>query len=297
MKKLIAITATDLLQPASFKKYLAALGIIAIACYLNYYADVSLWLKKEPFHISFAWYSILFAVFFTAGIFIEKGTVYFTHKRVQLLLIAAPVLFALKVATPFYQLLPFGDGNPYQKIFQQPATWFGGLILFIGSLLFLHRFIEKQNGLYGTAKTVSLQTYFLLVLMMVPLLIWASLQTDFSAVYPKAQIVAAQLGTQAKPWHYVLFETAYASDFISIELFFRGFLIITLGKIMGRQCILPIALFYFSIHLGKPMMEAISSFFGGLILGAISYNSKSIWGGLLVHVSIALLMELFGFLF
>ena len=297
MKKLIALTATNLLQPASFQKYLAAFGIIAIACYLNYYADVSLWLIKEPFHILFAWYSILFAVFFAAGIFIEKGTTHFKYKSVQLLLIAAPVLFALKVAIPFYQLLPIAEGSSYRKIFQQPATWFGGLILFIGSLLVLHRFTEKQNGLYGTAKTVSLQTYFLLVLIMVPLLIWASMQTDFAAVYPKAQIISNELGAAAKPFHYTLFETAYAFDFISIELFFRGFLIITLGKIMGRQCILPIALFYFSIHLGKPMMEAISSFFGGLILGAISYNSKSIWGGLLVHVSIALLMELFGFLF
>jgi membrane protease YdiL (CAAX protease family) len=161
----------------------------------------------------------------------------------------------------------------------------------------MHRLTEKGNGLYGIKKTVSLTTYFLLVVLMLPLLIWASLQTDFAAVYPKAQVLGAQLGTDAKPFHYLLFETAYASDFISIELFFRGFLIITLGKVMGKQCLLPIALFYFSIHLGKPMMEAISSFFGGLILGAISYNSKSIWGGLLVHVSIALLMELFGFLF
>jgi len=31
-------------------------------------------------------------------------------------------------------------------------------------------------------------------------------------------------------------------------------------------------------------------------LGTISYRSKSIWGGWLVHVSIALLMELFGYL-
>lgn len=297
MKKLIALTATDLLQPSSFKKYLASLCIIAVACFINYYGGISFWLKHEPFLYSLSWYSILFAVFFAAGILIEGGTGFFRYKRVQLLLIAAPVLFALKVATPFYQLLPFARGSAYQNTFQQPATWLGGLFLFTGALLLLYRFTEKQNGLYGTAKTASLQTYFLLVLMMVPLLIWASLQTDFTAVYPKAQIISTQLGAAAKPLHYILFEAAYASDFFSIELFFRGFLIITLGKIMGRQCLLPIALFYFSIHLGKPMMEAISSFFGGLILGAISYNSKSIWGGLLVHVSIALLMELFGFLF
>ncbi len=297
MKKLIALTATDLLQPASFTKYLAAFSIIALACYLNYYGGVSLWLKKESFLISCGWYSVLFTAFFAAGILIEGGTRIFSNKRIQLIVTTAAFLFALKVAIPFHRLLPFASGSAEQKIFQQPATWFGGLIVMTTALLLLHRYTEKQTGLYGTSKTASLQTYFLLVLLMIPLLIWASLQTDFAAVYPKAQIITAQLGDAAKPWHYLLFETAYASDFINIELFFRGFLIITLGKLMGRQCLLPIALFYFSIHLGKPMMEAISSFFGGLILGAISYNSKSIWGGLLVHVSIALLMELFGFLF
>lgn len=297
MKKLIALTVTDLLQTASVKKYVAALSIIVLACYLNYSGAVSLWLRKEPFLILFCWYSILFTVFFAAGILIEAGTGIFSNKRIQFILVTASLLFALKVAIPFHRLLPFAAGSAAQKTFQQPATWFGGLVVMTAALMLLHRYTEKQTGLYGTAKTASLQSYFVLILLMLPLLIWASLQPDFAAVYPKAQIITAQFGATAKPWHYLLFETAYSSDFISIELFFRGFLIITLGKLMGRQCLLPIALFYFSIHLGKPMMEAISSFFGGLILGAISYNSKSIWGGLLVHVSIALLMELFGFLF
>lgn len=164
-------------------------------------------------------------------------------------------------------------------------------------LLFIHRVLENKFDLYGRVKTQSLRIYFLLIACMLPLLLWASLQSDFSAVYPKASVVHKQLGTEATTWHYLLFETAYASDFFSIEFFFRGFLIIALSKVIGKQSILPVALFYFSIHLGKPMMEAVSSFFGGLILGSISYHSKSIWGGLLVHISIALLMELFGFIF
>ena len=132
---------------------------------------------------------------------------------------------------------------------------------------------------------------------MLPLLIWASLQHDFSLVYPKAAIVGRQLRDEANPFHYLLFETAYAADFFTIEFFFRGFLILVLSKLIGKQCLLPVALFYFSIHLGKPMMEAVSSFFGGLIVGSLSYHRKSIGGGLLVHISIALLMELFGFIF
>jgi len=34
-----------------------------------------------------------------------------------------------------------------------------------------------------------------------------------------------------------------------------------------------------------------------LILGAVSYETKSIWGGWLVHCGIAVLMEMLAFLF
>jgi hypothetical protein len=43
------------------------------------------------------------------------------------------------------------------------------------------------------------------------------------------------------------------------------------------------------------MGEAISSFFGGLLLGIISYNTKSIQGGFILHVGIAAMMEIAGF--
>ncbi len=213
------------------------------------------------------------------------------------MLSTAAMLFALKVTVPFSDLLPSGFSASTKHIFQQPASWAGGVLLMISCILFIHRLKEGHWGLYGIKKTHSLSSYTLFIVLMLPLLLWASLQTDFSAMYPRAKIIDETLGAAAKPIHYFAFETAYVADFISIELFFRGFLIAALGKLLGKQCILPIALFYFSIHLGKPMFEAISSFFGGMILGTISYYSKSIWGGWLVHVSIAMLMELFGYLF
>lgn len=297
MRKLITITAADLLQPASYKKYVACLFIIAIACAVNYYSSFALWVRNQPFSFSLCWYSLLFFFFFGTGLFIESGFRYLQNKRVQFVFAVAPVLFALKVIAPFYLLLPAGINNSYRNAFLQPMNWTGSFVLMIILLLFVHRLLENKFDLYGRVKTQSLRIYFLLIACMLPLLLWASLQNDFAAVYPKASVVHKQLGTEATSWHYLLFETAYASDFFTIEFFFRGFLIIALSKVMGRQSILPVALFYFSIHLGKPMMEAVSSFFGGLILGSISYHSKSIWGGLLVHISIALLMELFGFIF
>ncbi len=297
MRKFIATTIADLLQNFSFRKYGIALVIIFITCFSNYYSSFHLWLKGESFLFSVSWYSILFFVFLLAGIIIETGKQQLSNHALQFILIAAPVLFALKVAVPFSTLLPAELSSSFRQAFQQPASWLGGVVLMLVALFIIHRVQENRWGLYAVKKTQSLRSYFLLIILMLPLLLWASMQKDFSAVYPRAKIITETLGAEAKPWHFVLFEAAYVFDFISIEIFFRGFLIIVLGKMFGKQSILPIALFYFSIHLGKPMFEAFSSFLGGIILGTIAYRSKSIWGGWLVHVSIALLMELFGYLF
>ena len=129
-----------------------------------------------------------------------------------------------------------------------------------------------------------------MLLIMIPLIALASTQKDFLQMYPKAKFVE-QLDLPAKKWHYIFYELCYGFDFVSIEFFFRGFLILSLLKICGPHCIIPVACFYCSIHFGKPLGEAISSFWGGLLLGIISYNTQSIWGGLIVHLGIAWLME------
>ena len=296
MRKFIATTTADLIQNFSFRKYGIAFAIIFITCFINYYSNFHLWLRGDRFLFSVSWYSVLFFIFLLAGIIIETGKINFNNNSLFFILLAAPVLFALKVAVPFSKFLPAEIPASYKQAFQQPISWLGGVVLVCTALLILHRLSDGNWGLYGVKKTKSLRSYVLLIVLMIPLLLWASLQKDFSAVYPRAKIITETFATDATAWHYALFEAAYVCDFVTIELFFRGFLIIVLGKLLGKQCILPIALFYFSIHLGKPMFEAISSFFGGIILGTISYHSKSIWGGWIVHVSIALLMELFGYL-
>jgi membrane protease YdiL (CAAX protease family) len=93
-----------------------------------------------------------------------------------------------------------------------------------------------------------------------------------------------------------LFELSYGADFISIELFFRGFLILAFIKWAGKDTILPMACFYCTIHFGKPLAECISSYFGGIILGIVVYHTRSILGGLIVHLGIAWMMEVGGYI-
>src|SRR5437763_17220024 len=95
---------------------------------------------------------------------------------------------------------------------------------------------------------------------------------------------------------FVLLVLAYGSDFFSIVLFFRGFLVLAFLKWVGPAAILPMACFYCTIHFGKPLGECISSYFGGILLGIVVCNTRSIYGGLIVHLGIAWLMEIGGYI-
>ncbi|MEM6642430.1 MAG: CPBP family intramembrane glutamic endopeptidase, partial [Bacteroidota bacterium] len=97
-------------------------------------------------------------------------------------------------------------------------------------------------------------------------------------------------------WLVLIYELCYGSNFISVELIFRGFLIFSFTRTLGSYAVLPMVATYAFLHFGKPLGETISSVFGGYVLGILSYNSKSIWGGILIHLGVAWLMELFGWL-
>jgi len=125
----------------------------------------------------------------------------------------------------------------------------------------------------------------------------ASTQPDFLATYPKMKEIIPLHDGATPGWFYkLLFQLSYGSDFFSVEIFFRGFLIIGFIKWVGKDAILPMACFYCTIHFGKPLGECISSYFGGLLLGIVAYNTRSIYGGLIVHLGIAWLMELGGYI-
>lgn len=157
---------------------------------------------------------------------------------------------------------------------------------------------QPRESFYGLRlKGTDLKPYLLMILAVSPLLFWASFQPDFLRQYPSYRPLGAPQYLEVSNWVTILiYEICYGIDFISIELFFRGFLIIGIGAIIGKKAILPMVVVYSFIHFGKPMGEAISSVFGGYILGIISFYSRHIFGGLIVHLGVAWLMDLFGLL-
>ena len=141
-------------------------------------------------------------------------------------------------------------------------------------------------------KRFSVKPYLILLACMIPLIAFAGTQSDFLNTYPKVKNISFISSYVTNYWPYqLIYELSYGSDFFSIEFFFRGFLVLGFIRYAGKDAILPMAAFYCSIHFGKPLLECITSYFGGIILGVIVYRTKSIWGGLLMHLGIAWMME------
>ncbi|MEM6264734.1 MAG: CPBP family intramembrane glutamic endopeptidase [Bacteroidota bacterium] len=174
------------------------------------------------------------------------------------------------------------------------------LCVFVPLYLFWKWYEDKHKipNFYGlTVKGFEWQPYAWMMLLMVPLVVGASFNQDFSSYYPRIKLHRIE-GMELLPqWAAIgTFEFLYGADFVWTELIFRGFLVIGLAGVLGKGTVLPMASVYCARHFAKPLGESISSIFGGYILGVIALRSKNILGGVFIHMGIALLMELMAFL-
>ncbi len=218
------------------------------------------------------------------------------HVFIALVLIA-PVLFAIKM-TSFGEIQIHLDNN-WNNFLIETLYWPFRLVLMFIFLAIVKRIFLKDQPFFGFIKNdLNLRPYLLMLCFMIPLIAIASTQNDFLNTYPKYQKVIPLPESESIPGSLLLifFELCYGSDFITIEMFFRGFAVLGFIKFAGKDAILPMACFYCTIHFVKPLGECISSFFGGMLLGIVTYHTRSIIGGLTVHLGIAWLMEIGGHL-
>ena len=277
----IAVNKTQLL----FTTVLAALLI-----FFNYYFGMEKKISQSVYYYKyFAWVCI-FSIAWIIPFYKKLALV-----PVKLLLIP-PFLFALKMTLD--PLIPFSSDRSW-NIYWNHVFYWPFLLLVVGILLWLiGKYYGHDQRFFGSRlKGMDWKPYLIMLAMMLPLVALASTQPDFQEMYPKLRSIEGFYeGHHIALWQKLLFEISYGSDFITIEFFFRGFLVLAFAKWAGKDAILPMACFYCTIHFGKPLGECISSYFGGMLLGIVVYNTRSIYGGLMVHLGIAWLMELFGYL-
>lgn len=172
------------------------------------------------------------------------------------------------------------------------------LLLFVPTAFIWWVLHRKEQPLYGfSLKGVDIRPYLWMLVIMLPIVGFAATFQSFKDFYPLVDnIPNMEYSSWMGKVKTIVYEFFYAFDFLSNEFFFRGFLILAFVRFAGKGAIMPMVCWYVFIHFGKPIGETISSFFGGLILGILAYETRSIAGGVIVHIGIALMMDMFGFL-
>ncbi|MEQ8518680.1 MAG: CPBP family intramembrane glutamic endopeptidase [Cytophagales bacterium] len=309
MKKFLNYLKSYLLNSYSLKRYSLFLLFTGLLIAINFYLDFEDEYIDAYYgqNIRILWYALL------------QGIPY----------LACLILFAYDAEEKFYRdkifwlkfligfgILGFDRSFHYHYYFIQdlPSEIYvfvsrtiksgSGIVTNVFLLLLVYLAIDYRKRLdrfYGfTFKDVDYKAYGYMMLLMLPLIFAASFLPDFIDYYPKYK---KTLGWNFASYYnleewipIVIYEIAYLSDFISIELFFRGFLILGMAPHLGKHVVLPMVCSYAVLHFGKPLGECISSVFGGYILGVIALYSRNIWGGVVLHMGVAAFMELFAFI-
>ncbi|MEO8639775.1 MAG: CPBP family intramembrane glutamic endopeptidase [Chloroflexota bacterium] len=81
-------------------------------------------------------------------------------------------------------------------------------------------------------------------------------------------------------------------DVTAAEFLFRGFLMWTLIGIAGPMGVVLATFPFVFTHLGKPELETLSTFFGGLGFGWIAWRTRSVLYGALLHAYLISLIVL-----
>jgi len=128
--------------------------------------------------------------------------------------------------------------------------------------------------------------YLLSLLIVLPAVYIVAGQPEFGNYYPFYK-------QSSRSWFDLLaWEAMYFAQFLGLEIFFRGWMLGALRKTLGSAAIFAMALPYCMIHYGKPYLEAHGAILAGIFLGSVAMKTRSIYAGFLVHITVAVAMDL-----
>lgn len=279
---------------------------LVVCISLNYYVNF----KKgviDPYYGSeirvlwyFLFYSFAYFSIFLLHVFIFKKQELLRSGRFWFLAISGMLVLSFDSGFYYHKEIAYSASIPPDLSYYLRKCLYNlrSLITVFLPLALLYRFYFKKESFFGlSAKNVNLLPYFFMLLVMLPLITWASFQPDFLRQYPTLRPSQVNEYLNVPAWITALiYEICYGWDFVSTELMFRGFLVVGMAQVLGRGAILPMVATYTFLHFGKPLGETIGSVFGGYILGVIALYGRNIWGGIVIHIGVAWLMELTAYL-
>ena len=305
MKKIWSLLKNHWKEDFNPKYYSSIVLFLALSLAFNYSIGLeNLVIDQHPDKlVRIFWYFLLYGTAYYGMFFIM---VYF-KKRKDLL---TSTQFWMSTLTGIL-LLSFNSAFPYMStilrqfeidikiyfwIYSIANNTIGFIVVSL-PLILLGVLTHTKTKFGLTSTGFDFKPYFMLLLLVLPFIVLASFGNSFQNYYPtyKSNSVAEILNWPT--WlPMFIYEFVYGLDFFNTEFFFRGFLLIGLAHLMGKDAIIPMVSVYCFLHFGKPAGEAISSILGGYVLGVIAFYSRSIWGGVILHIGVAWMMELMAYL-
>ncbi|MEX2185362.1 MAG: CPBP family intramembrane glutamic endopeptidase [Pirellulales bacterium] len=168
--------------------------------------------------------------------------------------------------------------------FGQFAVYVAGPVLVI-KLLFRRPLVDygvKLHGMFACA-----WAYLLMAAVMLPCVLYVSASERFLHTYPFYRLADGE-----SPWpRMAIWEVCYAMQFVSLEFFFRGFLLHGTRRRFGAYSIYVMMVPYCMIHFAKPPLETLGAIAAGIVLGFMSLKTRSIWMGAGLHIFVAWTMD------
>lgn len=190
---------------------------------------------------------------------------------------------------PFFRtLFPDLDSEGWGLVWWAGAKLLGFFVLPI-FVIALWRDRPSEYGLRLGSTRAHWRAYVVCYLVVLPLVIGASFTSEFQATYPflrEAPSASALLG-----W-----ELLYGSTLVALEFFFRGWALFSVERAIGAYAPFVLAVPYAMIHFGKPIAEVLGAIVAGVVLGWLARVTRSIWGGVAVHLAVAWTMDLLAIL-
>ncbi len=169
--------------------------------------------------------------------------------------------------------------------------WFIGdfITFFILPVLVIRLFFKEKLSSYGLQigdyKT-GLKITLIFILIMLPLVWFASASSSFANVYP-------HLNSARESWTiFLIYEIGLLVYMIAWEFVWRGFMLFGLYEKFGFYSIFIQMIPFVILHNGKPMLETFGAIVAGLALGILALRTKSILYCVIAHMSVMFSIDL-----
>ncbi len=182
----------------------------------------------------------------------------------------------------------FGQG-PLKEVYPY-FWWFGSAVLAYLLLPMVAATLTpgmklRETGIGLGDRRFGLTATVLLLATFLPVVYLASLTPQFSSHYPLCKAVKGSWTA------FLLYEAAYAAYFIAWEYLFRGYLLFSLERSIGKLAAFMTMMPFVIVHYGKPELETLGAIVAGIVLGLVALRARSFWYGAIVHTGVAVFMD------